>query len=167
MKKSVIFIASVFLCLLLIMGPTACRKATTASQNDVLTTISSRTAVTGQDVRVTLTRDQINDLKQGKMIRVLKTEDGNFITPGATTDDTNAGISFNPGNGGEVVWGGPGNCPPISAATLQYYQNQANACCCSFAVCLQGEFCYYYMCAFSPNNGCGNGGGGGGGFELQ
>ncbi len=142
---------------------TACKKTPVNNAPDnngrELTTVSSRMANPEQRAQVTLTYTQIEQAKKGQPVRLLQSGDRSFVADGLAAEETGSGIGS---IGGGLVFN-PGNCPPVSAATLQYYQNQANACCCSFAVCLLGEGCYYYFYAFTPSNGCS----GGGGPELQ
>ena len=125
---------------------TACKKTSVTEapkpQDNTVVTINGRTANPAQGARVSMTQQQLDQLKTEKKIRLIKTGDNTFTASGQS---------------GNVSEGGRGkfnDCPPVSAATLQYYQDEANACCCSFAVCLIGENCDFYFYYFAPNNGC-------------
>lgn len=124
-----------------------CKKSAASAQDEQTVTITAKTAATGVSAAVQLTSGQLAELKAGVMLQALQTGDGGFTAAKGETGLTEAGISL-----------GGGNCPPISQATLDYYQAQANECCCSFIVCLQGEGCLYYLIYFGPGNGCTGGG---------
>jgi hypothetical protein len=118
---------------------------TAAKENTVV--VSSRTINPGQSVRVTLSQEAVSGLKAGEQLTVQQNGINDFVAAKGTG-----------ATGADVLVGG--NCPPISAATMAFYQAQANSCCCSFIVCLQaGPGCLFYLIYFSPNNGCTGGGG--------
>ncbi len=128
---------------------TACKKTSVTEapkpQDNNVVTISGRTANPAQGARVTMTQQQLAELKVVKKMRLVST--GGFTF----TVDNNQGSRTE-----EITLGG--DCPPVSEKVLDYYQTQANECCCSFAVCLQGEDCFFYFYYFGPNNGCTGGG---------
>lgn len=135
---------------------TACKKTSgdvIKADDNVVTVVNARTANPAQGARVSITRQQLNQLKIEKKMKLIQTGENTFTVanPGGETGQVGrfGGIS-------EPIGGG--NCPPVSEKTLQYYQDEANACCCSFAVCLLGEDCYFYFYYFGPNNGCTGGG---------
>ncbi len=120
--------------------------STAAKDNTVV--LNSRTINPGQSVRVTLSQEAVSRLKAGEQLSVQQNGLNDFAAA-KNTGATEANVLIG------------GNCPPISAATMAFYQNEANSCCCSFVVCLQaGPGCLFYLIYFSPNNGCTGGGGG-------
>jgi hypothetical protein len=127
---------------------------TAAKDNTVV--VSSRTAQPGQSVTVRLNQVQFAQLQQRGSIQIQKEAIENASARG-TTAGPNTGVI----GGGTGI--NPGGCPPISQATLNYWQQQANSCCCDFTVCLQDQTCAYVIMLFRPsaNSGCGNPGGGG------
>jgi hypothetical protein len=137
-----------------------CKKQPVSSNEDRTVVVSSRTAQPGQSVTVRLSQVQYAQLQQRGSIHIEKE---------AIESASARGITAGPNTG--VIGGGtginPGGCPPISQATLNYWQQQANNCCCDIIVCLQDQTCAYVMMLFRPsaNSGCGYPGGGGG--ELQ
>jgi hypothetical protein len=119
---------------------------TEAKDNTVV--LNSRTINPGQFARVTLSQQAVLRLQAGERLTLQQNGINDFVaSKGTGTVEANVLVG--------------GNCPPISAATMAYYQAQANSCCCSFVVCLQaGPGCLFYLIYFSPNNGCTGGGGG-------
>ncbi len=119
-----------------------------APAKDNTVVLSSRTINPGQSARVTLSQEAVSRLKAGERLTVQQNGTNDFVAAksgGATDPD---------------FWPG-GDCPPISDATMAFYQAEANNCCCSFIVCLQaGPGCLFYLIYFSPSNGCTGGGGG-------
>jgi hypothetical protein len=118
-----------------------------ADVKDNAVVLNSRTINPGRFARVTLGQDAVLRLKAGERLVVQQNGTNDFVAAkGAGTAEANILVG--------------GDCPPISAATMAYYQNEANSCCCSFVVCLQaGPGCLFYLIYFSPNNGCSGGGG--------
>jgi hypothetical protein len=157
MNTKTSFIRLVAIAFVGISGMVACKKLQltgTGKTEQPLQTIVSRMADPAHQARVTLTQAQVDKVKSGIPLRLLFTGNKSFITPEALAEETNIGTGLSQGGGATVIGWNPGNCAPISAAILQQYQAEANACCCSFWICLLGENCDFYVYAFSPNNGC-------------
>jgi hypothetical protein len=136
---------------MIITGFTACKKQSVTPVAEEQVTVTARMTNPGQEARVALSSAQFDKLQKGEYLRLQSVSANEFTAAPENTDGTGLGAS--------AVIGGvtPGGCPPISNATLQFYANQANACCCTVIVCLQGADCAYYIFAFVPSNGCSGG----------
>ena len=148
MKHLSIFLR--FMAIAAVLFVSSCQKdsadaGTTVNNNTVV--LNSRTINPNQFARVTLSQQAVLRLKAGERLIAQQTGLNDFVAArGSSAIETNVLVG--------------GDCPPISDATMAYYQNEANDCCCSFIVCLQaGPGCLFYLLYFSPNNGCSGGGG--------
>jgi hypothetical protein len=131
----------------------SCKKQVANSSENNTVVVSSRTTQPGQLITVRVSQSQATQLRQSGSIHIEK--EAIESTPARGTSATaDIGVS-----GGGIT---PGGCSPISQATLNYWQQQANNCCCDIIVCLQDQSCAYVLILFrpSPNSGCGTGGGG-------
>jgi hypothetical protein len=149
---------SIFLRLLAIAAIftlSSCKKQTVSSNENNTVVVSSRTAQPGQLITVRLSQAQLVQLHQQGSVHIEKE-----AIESSSARGTAAGLSIGVSGGGIGI--NPGGCPPISQATLNYWQQQANNCCCDIIVCLQDQTCAYVMMLFRPsaNSGCGTGGGG-------
>jgi hypothetical protein len=145
MKHVSIFLRLLAIATICTLG--ACQKQPVSNNESNTVVVSSRTAQPGQLITARLSTAQYAQLSQSGTVAISK----DAIETGRGVSATlNAGVGI-----------APGGCQPISQATLNYWQQQANECCCDIIVCLQDQTCAYVMMLFRPsvNSGC-NGGGG-------